>query len=173
MPSLCRAFQDITLRLIGARILDLSPTRVYLHGEVSRRAPRLPAPPGACNFHIYCSPYNEGAVQFARELSEHVRADGWRKLLYSESFEQLTQCVHMLLYLNGATWTSGEHSVRLAHEVVVAMREGVHLLLVHEMPGVGQAAARRPVEFKALFECKDGATPRHLLHVVRFHHSPT
>ena len=39
---------------------------------------------------------------------------------------------------------------------------GVHMLLAHEMPGVGQEA-RRPCEFGSFFSCADGATPGDLL----------
>ena len=35
------------------------------------------------------------------------------------------------------TWTSGEKSMRLAHEVARAMSLGIPILLAHEMPGVG------------------------------------
>ena len=36
------------------------------------------------------------------------------------------------------------------HEVATAMRHSIHLLLVHEMPGIGQAH-RHGVEFRTFF----------------------
>lgn len=75
---------------------------------------------------------------------------------------ELAACDHMLLCLNGLTWTSGAASEALAGEVARAMRCGVNVLLVHEMPGVGQEG-RHAVEFASFFSCDDGATPAHLL----------
>ena len=39
----------------------------------------------------------------------------------------------------------------------------VHVLLVHEMPGVGGQEARFSCDFSAFFACPDGATPGELL----------
>jgi hypothetical protein len=44
----------------------------------------------------------------------------------------LSECDHMLLYLNSQTWTRGLESDTLANEVTEAMDLGVHLLLAHE-----------------------------------------
>eukprot|EP00966_Prymnesium_polylepis_P051610 1194519-Prymnesium_polylepis.1 len=44
-------------------------------------------------------------------------------------------CEHMLIHLDGETWTRGPDSESLAHEVCEAMRAGVHRLLMHgEVP---------------------------------------
>ena len=75
---------------------------------------------------------------------------------------QLAACEHMLLYLHRETWTSGPKSAALALEVKQAMALGVHVLLVHEMPGV-ESERRHGVDFGAFFECAEGATPEALL----------
>ena len=40
----------------------------------------------------------------------------------------------MLVYLTSLTWTQGSESAAFAQELLFAMRAGVHLLLVHELP---------------------------------------
>merc|ERR1711988_1561930 len=75
---------------------------------------------------------------------------------------ELAACEHMLLYLHRDTWTSGLTSAALAQEVKQAMDLGVHILLVHEMPGV-ESERRHGVEFSAFFECEHGSTPETLL----------
>jgi hypothetical protein len=72
--------------------------------------------------------------------------------------KNLAVCSRMLLYLNGATWTSGVASDALAEEVEAAMDARVRLLLCHEMLGIGQEAAC-PVEFDDFF----ATTPQSLL----------
>ena len=83
----------------------------------------------------------------------------------SSSIDELPHCDHMLLYLNGETWTRGEEeSTMLAEELALAREHGVHVLLAHEMPGVGGQAARLGCEFSTFFSHADGATPEFLLH---------
>ena len=65
----------------------------------------------------------------------------------------------MLLYLTSETWTRGIESPLLAAEVLKAMDLGVHILLAHEMPGVGGQAARHAVDFPSFFS----TTPQELL----------
>jgi len=74
-------------------------------------------------------------------------------------------CDHMLVYLTGLTWTSGKMSTALAAEVEQAMDAEVHLLLVHEMPGVGEQEARHGCEFGEFF-----ATTPHTLLTRRLYH---
>jgi len=69
----------------------------------------------------------------------------------------------MLLYLRGDTWTRGEASEALAEEVRRAMDLGSHILLAHEMPGVGGQVLRFGCDFGAFFACNDGATPNDLI----------
>jgi len=76
---------------------------------------------------------------------------------------QLPSCDHMLLYLNDLTWTSGDaESAALAADVTAAMEAGVHILLAHEMLGLGQEQ-RHPSPFGVFFACEHGTTPTELL----------
>jgi len=69
----------------------------------------------------------------------------------------------MLLYLNRLTWTRGSESDALGTDVLRAMDLGVHVLLVHEMPGQGGQSERGACEFGDFFSCAQGATPQKLL----------
>jgi len=69
----------------------------------------------------------------------------------------------MLVYLTAQTWTRGKLSAQLGAEVLQAMDLGVHLLLAHEMPGVGGQEARSGCDFGAFFSCEAGSTPAELL----------
>ena len=64
--------------------------------------------------------------------------------------------------LDSHTWTRGEGSELFAKEVELAMKAGMHLLLVHEMPGIGQET-RWPCDFGKFFQCDEGSTPPSLL----------
>ena len=68
-----------------------------------------------------------------------------------------------LLYSTSQTWTRGRPSAALAEEITKALVLGVHVLLVHEIPGVGGQAERGACEFSTFFSCPDGATPAQLL----------
>jgi len=70
-------------------------------------------------------------------------------------------CEHMLVMLTEETWTRGETSDTLAHEVCEAMRDGIHRLLVHEVMGarVDDNEARHACSFEQVI----GTTPRHLV----------
>ena len=51
----------------------------------------------------------------------------------TEDPDELSFCAHMLLCLNGLTWTRGEESAALAQELKEAMEADINLVLVHEM----------------------------------------
>ena len=89
---------------------------------------RLPA---TRRFHLYCSPFNQGASELHEELCTVVPS-----LSATTRLEALDECDFCLVYLNGLTWTSGEASAQFAAEVEHAMRMGVKLMLAHETPGV-------------------------------------
>ena len=84
-------------------------------------------------------------------------------LLATSNDLRLGECSHMLLYLNGQTWTRGTASAALGEQLMKAMDLGVHVLLAHEMPGVGGQDVRFGVEFGTFFSCAKGATPPELL----------
>ena len=82
------------------------------------------------------------------------------QLLVTTSVADLGDCDHLLLYLTAETWTRGDEATAiLAAEISRAMDMGVHVLLAHEMPGVGQEA-RHACEFATFFSCVDGDTPQ-------------
>ena len=75
----------------------------------------------------------------------------------------LSQCKHMLLHLTSKTWTRGDESDALGQEVEMAMSMGIHVLLAHEMAGVGGQEVRCGCEFSIFFACAEGATPGRLI----------
>ena len=77
--------------------------------------------------------------------------------------EDLPHCDHMLVYLTSRTWTSPKFSTAFAQEVERAMDEEVHLLLLHEMPGMGGQELRFGTDFGNFFSSPDGTTPLELI----------
>ena len=141
--------QDVTMRLIAEQTAviedDLGTT--YVQGELIRVASVLHPLTHGLKHHLYCSPYNEGAEDLAREVASERKLTA---LSYSTDVGALPQCEAMLIYLTARTWTSGEMSASFAREVEAAMRSGKRLVLAHEMPGIGQAG-RHAVDFGSFF----------------------
>ena len=148
-------FQDVSMRLI-AQSVTLVDSAVYLEGEVAMATPILP-PPHNKAYHIYCSPNNSGAEELMNEMAG---AHGLQLKVTTEA-SALGECMHALVYLNGETWTSGAVSEAFATEVECALELGVHVLLAHEMPGVGQPEARHGVDFASFFD--SDSTPKRLI----------
>jgi len=101
-----------------------------------------------------------------RQLSRWSRMGAHRdrpELHTTTELESLADCDHMLLYLTSQTWTRGQASERLGTEVLQAMNSDVHVLLAHEMTGVGGQEHRFGCEFSSFFNCREGATPVDLL----------
>lgn len=158
-------FQDVTMRLLAERVLCIPTDQggaTYVQGEIANTQIQL-APPSPGRYHVYCSPNNFGAAEFLAEFAAATAAD----LAVTSDAGELTEARHFFLYLNGATWSSGEQSARLAGEIERAMSRGVHPLLLHEMPNVIGAAdaeydgTRRGCPFDQFFA--QGATPLPLL----------
>jgi len=123
------------------------------------------------SFHVYCSRHNYGAKELMSELATYLDIDvstsaaadktaSTKTALHvASSLEHLSVCDHMLIYLTEQTWTRSESTVeQFVSEVKGAMDAGVHLLLAHEMLGLGQED-RFPCAFGDFFGC----TPRDLL----------
>ena len=99
-------------------------------------------------------------------LNHHFR-NGCAAVETTGKSGKLEKCHHFLLYLTSATWTSGKQSEQLARELAVAMRAGVHVLLAHEMAGLGGQAGgtdagwvgRCPPELLGMGHIR-GAVPR-------------
>lgn len=166
-------FQDVTLRLIASRMLRVAPGDVYVQGELISQVPKVLIPPRA-HHHIYCSPHNLGAstlmIEVGHERSLQVAYEsevGAKKkgdcLYVTEEVTNLPMSDHMLLYLTSQTWTRGEASATLGEELMKAMDLGIHVMLCHEMPGVGGQTSRHGCEFGLFFSNAHGATPVELL----------
>ena len=61
------SLQDVSMRLIAARVIGMPNDEVYLQGE---RALRRPVLPGLSKgkIHVYCSSHNSGAKDLILEL---------------------------------------------------------------------------------------------------------
>ena len=148
-------FQDVTMRLIAERLLDQKlHCQTYVQDELVRVQPSLGKPQDS-GFHIYCSPKNVGASELMLEVGNALRLE----IHSTTRLVDLPLCNHMLVYLNALTWTNGETSAAFANEVKQAMEAGAHVLLAHEMMGVGGQEARHGCEFDSFFT----TTPQDLL----------
>jgi len=180
-------FQGITMRLIAERVLPTAAGNVYIDGELtSQKLKPLPPPTDDHDYHLFCSTHNFGAAELIAELAEKndltlkmSDVDGRRRqsvdlafaasrksrkhvLVMTTNADCLSTCDHMLLYLTSQTWTRGAPSAALADEVGLAMDQGVHMLLAHEMLGLGQDE-RFACDFGSFFSCAHGTTPTNLL----------
>jgi len=128
--------QHFTLKVDGALVLSDGGT----DGGLERSSP------------------HQGSKRAARKAARPSNV-----LEVTTQIEHLANSQHMLLYLTGLTWTRGEQSAALAHELRAAFERDVHVLLAHEMTGVGGQEARHGCEFGSFFGHPDGATPADLL----------
>jgi len=169
--------QDVSMRMIAERmmpdlpqlpsprVVGLEDRRIYhqvayvqeelAHRMRNQQIPLTPLSMG-CNFHIYCSAHNHGAIGVMKELVSWCPA-----LKYTTRIDQIRECEHIVVLLTGKTWMPGEASENFAHDVWEAMRTGVHRFLIHEVPGARQFDndARHARPFEYFFE----ATPEELI----------
>ena len=160
------------MRMIAERLLPDGAGSTYVDHEIVN-GKRLPLKPPRSRFHVFCSPLNPGALEMMVEVSlqckfemlleEAAPGSITDELHVTTNTEHLGECDHVLLYLNGQTWTRGEASTSFCDELMRAMDLNVHVLLVHEMPGIGGQTQRFAVEFAAFFGHPDGATAPALL----------
>ena len=158
-------FQDVTIRLIAQNgILNGRAGELYLQGEAAMGKIPLPPPLVGRSFHLFCSPFNAGAVEFAEELKaapvfvtkgKQVSAP----LTYTTDVSKLAACDHMLVLLDARTFTSGDDTAKFVEHMHEAMRVGVHLNCIHEFPSV-VGPPRYECEFGLFFG--DDWTPAHL-----------
>jgi hypothetical protein len=150
----------MVLRLIAERLLPEGlQGATFMQGEVIQQRFALPVLAGGCRYHLFVSERNAGAAALVAELERT------RRLVLATTSDpaQLRHCAAFLLHLTRKTWTSGESSAALAHQVLEAMDAGVELLLTHEMPGLGSNEERDACRFELFFACDDGTTPDELL----------
>ena len=163
-------FQDVSMRVIAERLMQ-NGTRSYnqpyrqlcfMQGEIEqlfKQTPvRLPPLREDCRYHLYCSQYCKDADVIGRELEALVDGLTWT----SNPFD-LSSCEHIVVHLTSQTWMPTEESLSFAKEICLAMRAGVHRLLVHEVLGgrCGENEARHACSFDDLFG--DDSTPKPLL----------
>ena len=156
----------------------------YVQGELANQKPELRPPRTGNSFNVFCSIHNPGAKQLMHELSslmaiefcasevsaqqlaKHTprqKTSSWRQLHVTSDPANLAKCDHFLVYLTDETWTRGDEATApFTAAVARAVNEGVHLLLAHEMPGLGQDR-RCPCEFGTFFANSRGTTPQELL----------
>ena len=143
-----RAYQDISLKLVLQEVLQrLAAQRfddvVYLRREITREPVRLRPPPKG-SFHFYVSKHNLGADTLVGLLAGfYEEAAAKRRRLRRGSTEagltittdptQMLQATHFFCYLNELTHTSGQTSAVFHAELEFALRQNMHILLVHEM----------------------------------------
>jgi hypothetical protein len=154
-------FQDVTMRLLGERLVagfahrydDPYEQVAYKQDELAIRVKGdqiqlLPLTDG-CRFRLWCSSHNPGTLRVAEELQSTCKA-----VTFTSEIDELAECEHMIVLLTYETWTRGEASTAFAREVARAMRLGVHCLLIHEVPGArrGDNEARRACPFEHFFE---------------------
>ena len=148
-------YQDVVMRLIASRLLPESVQGgTFVDGEVVHRRVALKAPRAGCRYHLFVSEHNAGAKELVDEVRRAYRA----KLRTTNDPRELRECESFLCYLTARTWTttSGEASEQFGRHVRLAMSKHVHLLLAHEMPGIGQAS-RAATPFDTFFASADGA----------------
>ena len=162
--------QDVTMRCIAERLVEgyehLHDAKyeqiAYVSGELEQREKleRVQyhrALGEGRTIHLYCSEYNPGAVEVAKELQ--TVSDG--AITHTTDFERLDECEHMLVLLTEATWTRGrEGGEEFIEEVVEAMKKGVHRLLIHEVLGT-DGDKRQACPFERFFEID--TTPKSLI----------
>jgi len=136
--------------LMCQRLLPATRCDIYLQGAASFKLPKR-----HFTVKVYCSPHNPGA----RELAEELNAiwPGLLQVAHVRSWSDLSTCDHMLVYLNGLTWTHGPEP--FAAEIREALRMGLHLQPCHEFPSViDPGSDRHALEFKQVMD----ATPADL-----------
>jgi hypothetical protein len=131
-------FQDVTIRLIAEKgILQGKGGELYIQGEAATGKIAVRPPSYGCTFHIFCSPFNAGAVDLAEELrTSDIFARKSAAFTYTIDVGQLTACYRMLVLLDERTWTSGEDTAKLVDHIHSAMRIGVPIVCAHEFPSV-------------------------------------
>jgi len=152
-------------RLIAQNgILHSQAGELYLQGEAAMGKISLPPPLQDREYHLFCSPFNVGALEFAKELkAAPVFVTKGKKasatLTYTTDVSNLASCDHMLVLLDDRTFTSGEDTAQFVEHIHDAMRTGVHLNCIHEFPSV-VGPPRHECEFGLFFN--DDWTPAHL-----------
>ena len=158
-------FQDVTIRLIAQNgILCGNGGELYMQGEAATGKILLPPPLNGREYHLFCSPFNTGAKEFAEELAAApVFATAGKSvsvpLTYTTDVNNLALCDHMLVLLDRRTFMSGKDTAKFIEHMHQSMRIGVHMNCIHEFPSV-VGPPRHECDFGLFFN--DDWTPAHL-----------
>eukprot|EP00966_Prymnesium_polylepis_P269981 6237011-Prymnesium_polylepis.2 len=79
-------------------------------------------PKGHFTVSVHCNEHNPGARELAEELNGIW--PGLLQLADVHSWNDLSKCDHMLIYLNAETWT--HYPEPFAAEIIEALRAGLH-----------------------------------------------
>jgi len=139
-------------------------SELYLEDETARVRVSLPPPLSGRKHHLFCSKFNAGALELAEELRESDvfvtnRKKASAALIFTTNVDNLAECDHMLVLLDERTWTSGADTAKFVAHILMAMRTGVHICCVHEVPAV-VGPHRHACDFTMMFH--DDWTPAHL-----------
>jgi len=139
-------------------------SELYLEDATAHTKVSLPPPLSGRKYHLFCSEFNAGALALAEELRESdvFLTDGKKAsapLSFTTDVDELDECNHMLVLLDERTWTSGAETAMFVAHIHDAMRTGVHICCVHELPAV-VGPHRHACDFALMF--KDDWTPAHL-----------
>eukprot|EP00966_Prymnesium_polylepis_P324539 7380576-Prymnesium_polylepis.1 len=124
--------------------------KIYLQGASSFKLSK-----SHFTVKVYCSSHNPGAKELAEELN--ACWPGLLRVAEIGSWNDMSSCDHMLVYLNAITWAYMPEL--LAAEIREAMHVGLHLQVCNELPSVlDPGSARGALEFKRIMD----ATPADL-----------
>jgi len=157
-----RAGQKRSLSVLGAPVA--SGSELYLEGEAAHARVSLPPPLSGRKYHLFCSSFNAGALTLAKELMDSnvfvPKGKGASAALtVTTDITKLADCDHVLVLLDARTWTSGADTAKFVEHIHKAMRIGVHICCVHELPAV-VGPPRHACDFALMFN--DDWTPAHL-----------
>jgi len=146
---------------LGAHELAEELNDTFATERSTKKMPSLPSLPSLQSMRAIRNPMSRRSssrVPGANESSTAVGMQlGSRLITIVDEVNQLGECSHMLLYLNGATWTHAPGE--LSSDIQKAQSLGVHLQLCHEFPSViDTGSARNALEFKKIMH----ATPEEL-----------
>ena len=129
------AAHDVAGAAAGAMsgFLASGASGVFALSDITREPLHLFPLVGEHQYHIYCSPLNEGADEVLREVIDLKRLDSELKVCRNP--DDLAQCDQMLVYLRADTW-SAPTAEGFAEEVLRAMRLRKAILLTYEDMGV-------------------------------------
>ena len=155
-----RSFVDRATKMLDRRSAAATspPTgELYMQGEAATGKVSLPPPKPGRKYHLFCSEFNAGAEELAKELGDStvfVVHGRWASapLTFTSELDHLATCDRMLVVLDERTWTSGEDTAKLVEHIHKAILLGVQRICVHEYPSV-VGPRRHACDFARMVRC--------------------